>query len=102
MYMNDDALTPREQIDDGTLRRMLDESRACPSEPPISRQSRPDHPMHNQWGLIGYPLASVYAPLQEFENLYDRDTALVRGTIFSELDLPFMGKTVSKGGCCRG
>ncbi|MBO5110305.1 MAG: spore coat associated protein CotJA [Clostridia bacterium] len=30
----------------------------------------------------------VYAPCQRFEGLYDPDTALLRGTLFSELDLP--------------
>ena len=102
MYLNDDALTPRDQIGDDMLRRMLDESRACPSEPPTPPCNRPDAPIRNQWGLLQYPLASVYAPWQEFDNLYDRDTALLRGTLFSELDLPFMGQTVTKGGHCRG
>ena len=50
------------------------------------------------WGLKDYPLASVYSPLQEFRNLYDRDTAMKHGTIFEELNLPFMGTTVGKGG----
>jgi len=54
------------------------------------------------WGLSGYPLAMVYSPLQEFRELYDLDTALMQGTIFKELDLPFMGVTVTKGGGCRG
>ena len=40
----------------------------------------------------------VYAPLQEFRKLFDRETALHKGTIFSELDLPFLGATVMKGG----
>ena len=43
------------------------------------------------FGLVGYPLASVYAPLQEFQNLYDEQQALKRGTLFSELDKPFSG-----------
>lgn len=42
------------------------------------------------YGLVGYPLANVYAPVQDFEELYEIDTALVRGTIFSQLDLPFV------------
>ena len=54
------------------------------------------------WGLYNYPLASVYAPLQNFDNLYDLDTALDHGTAFVELDLPFMGDMRFKGGCCRG
>ena len=43
------------------------------------------------WGLRGYPLASVYSPLQDWREIYDPDTALKRGTVFKELDLPFMG-----------
>ena len=54
------------------------------------------------WGLTGYPLASVYAPLQTFDELYDPATALKQGTLFSQLDLPFMGnRRVRKGGNCR-
>lgn len=54
------------------------------------------------WGLEGYPLASVYAPLQSFDELYDKETALAKGTVFAQLDLPFMGESVYKGGNCRG
>ena len=56
----------------------------------------------HSWGLENYPLASVYAPLQNFDNLFDEETALMKGTIFTELDLPFMGESVYKGGGCRG
>ena len=53
------------------------------------------------WGLEEYPLASVFAPLQNWRNIYDAETALSRGTIFKELDLPFLcGER--KGGNCRG
>ena len=51
------------------------------------------------WGLVGYPLASVYAPLQEFKELYDEERALKSGTLFSQLDLPFMSGKNGKGGC---
>ena len=57
---------------------------------------------YHTWGLEGYPLAMVYAPLQKFDNLYDKETALGQGTLFSELDLPFMGESVVKGGGCHG
>lgn len=45
----------------------------------------------HQWGLVNYPLASVYAPMQEWQNLYDNETGLSRGTIFKELEKPFLG-----------
>ncbi len=40
------------------------------------------------WGLTDYPLGMVYAPCQTFRALYDPETGLSRGTLFSELDLP--------------
>ena len=52
-------------------------------------------------GLRGYPLASVYSPLQNFEDIYDLETGLTRGTIFQRLDLPFICDGMS-GGVARG
>ena len=51
------------------------------------------------WGLSSYPLAMVYSPLQKFHELYEPEIALERGTLFSELDLPFEGEKMHKGGC---
>lgn len=53
------------------------------------------------WGLNGHPLAMVYAPGQVFRGLYDLDTALSRGTLFSELDLP-LEVGYAQGGCGCG
>jgi hypothetical protein len=50
----------------------------------------------DSWGLCEYPLAMVYSPCQVFRGLYDPDTALSRGTLFGELDLPLGGA----GGLC--
>ena len=41
------------------------------------------------WGLEGNPLAMVYSPCQAWRGAYTPDVALSRGTLFSELDLPF-------------
>ena len=43
------------------------------------------------WGLREHPLGMVYSPYQYFRQLYSPDAALNRGTVFSELDLPFEG-----------
>lgn len=42
------------------------------------------------------PLAMAYVPKQKWKKLYEPDVALERGTIFSELDLPFLGKQAIK------
>lgn len=53
---------------------------------------REEAPTAQTWGLAGYPLASVYAPLQEWRALYDEEKGLAHGTLFAELDKPFLGK----------
>ena len=52
-------------------------------------------PCGGGWGLCQYPLSMVYAPCQAFHSVYDEETALARGTLFAELDLPFE----AAGGC---
>ena len=47
--------------------------------------------------LTGYPLAMVYSPEQGFDDLYEPEEGLSRGTVFVALDLPFEGDT----GRCR-
>ena len=47
-----------------------------------------------------FPLAMAYVRWQELGKMYQPELALVRGTLFPELDKPFMGRTVT-GGCKR-
>lgn len=92
-------MIPRDRISDDMLRRMLDGSEMRPM--PNTQNTRQNG--RTTWGLTGYPLASVYAPLQVFNRLYDMDTALKNGTVFEELYLPFIGESVANnGGNCRG
>ena len=56
----------------------------------------------NTYGVYDYPLASVYAPIQKFQRVFDKEMALSKGTAFEELDLPFMGESIYKGGCSNG
>ena len=48
----------------------------------------------------GLPLAMVYAPMQKWRNAYSPDEALIRGTMFAELDRPFYPPKVC--GCKDG
>ena len=52
--------------------------------------------METNYLYEGAPLAMAYVPWQRWTNLYELNTALLHGTIFPELDLPFM----AKGGAC--
>lgn len=56
--------------------------------------------INSRFGLTDRPAGSVYAPLQDFNDLYDPEKALARGTMFSTLDLPL--EVSSGGGRCRG
>lgn len=47
--------------------------------------------------LYGFPLAMAYVPWQSWCNIYDVEKGFHRGTIFEELDKPFLGR----GGCNR-
>ena len=97
MYKDDNMITNGYSE---TLLRMMSDGISAPA--PSCNIGERSKCNDRGWGLEGYPLASVFAPLQSFDNLYDAETALKQGTLFAELDLPFMGRTVQKGGCCRG
>ena len=49
------------------------------------------------WGIEARPLAMVYSPCQAWRDAYPPDVALSRGTLFSELDLPFEGSKCKRG-----
>lgn len=41
-----------------------------------------------------WPIGMAYVPMQSFQNLYRVEEALSRGTVFRDLDMPFLGKDV--------
>lgn len=46
--------------------------------------------------LNNKPIAMAYVPWQHFNSVYEPDKALMCGTIFPELNKPFLGK---RGAC---
>lgn len=44
-----------------------------------------------------YALAMAYVPWQHFEHVYEPDRALEVGTIFPELNKPFLGRKGMRG-----
>ena len=103
MYTEENNMIPREKPGDERLSHMSDNRGHCCGTANNCCRRREDNCTRctpsKTFGLEGYPLASMYAPLQEFRNLYDKETAFTEGTLFTELNLPFMGASVGKGGC---
>ena len=60
-----------------------------PAPMPRNREMKPDE---------NFALAMAYVPMQHFHNVYELDEAMQYGTIFPELNKPFLGW---KGGCRR-
>ena len=46
---------------------------------------------NSQSCIDNMPLAMAYVPMQRFRALYEPEAGLERGTIFAELDMPFVG-----------
>ena len=59
-----------------------EENQSCTEKAPCTSGNDP---------LLGMSLAMVYSPEQAFENLYEPDEGLSHGTIFTTLDMPFLG-----------
>ena len=57
-------------------------------EPSCSRGCRPQ----NSDPLKGMEIAMAYVPWQHFQSIYEPDKALQVGTVFPELNKPFLGK----------
>ena len=109
MYIDEnDNRTPRERIDDSFLRRMLGENEHNRTPNGMTGQGQlscnPDSPTVHDRRLMNFPLGMMYSPYQEWRHIYDTETALSRGTLFHELDMPWEvpAPTIGKGGCCCG
>lgn len=62
----------------------------CRQQPPVEQCHT-----HKDDVLFGLPLAIGYVPWQIWQDIYEPEKALDRGTIFQQLDKPFLG---SRGG----
>lgn len=112
MEMQD--LTPQERVDGALLSRILGTDCNCDRSGAREQEAMPAMSGYvdarssgNGCGLCGCAydeqkhvcgfgvenavLAAVYLPMQKFEGVYDKETALRRGTMFEALDKPFYG-----------
>ena len=56
-----------------------------------NRFSPPPMRQNDAWAADNFALAMAYVPMQHFKTVYEPDEALQTGTIFPELNKPFMG-----------
>ena len=102
-YADHHAVTDRDLPQDGAEARSLFKHSMDRQSHDASGQSCPLKTLCEEgWGLGGHPLAMVYAPCQGFRDLYDPETALERGTLFSELDLPLEAAGGNRRTLCGG
>lgn len=84
----------------GSTRPILENETFCPQRPE-PRPARPcpqtggNRPPQVFLGGGNYPVGMGYVPIQSWQQPYALETAFRRGTIFPDLDLPFM-----MGGAC--
>lgn len=60
-----------------------------------TRTDRTDHTVNDRFGdtkLRDLPLTMAYVPMQPLESTYEQDEALKAGTLFPNLDKPFLGR----------
>lgn len=65
-----------------------------------SRSSGAPSPMPGLQPSAMFPVGMTYTPWQEFTRLYEWDQALIRGTLFADLDKPFLMTSCPQGGAC--
>lgn len=92
--------SPTEMPCAGPARPVPENGAFCPQKPEI-RPARPcpqtggNRPPQTFLGGRNYPVGMGYVPIQSWQQPYTLETAFRRGTIFPDLDLPFM-----MGGAC--
>ena len=72
--------------------------RSCGRSPVSSAPNAESMPCMECISHSDHVLAMAYVPWQQFSSVYEPDRALSAGTIFPELDKPFLA---AKGGRCR-
>lgn len=46
---------------------------------------------NNKPDINDMPIGMAYVPRQKWQDIYEKDKAIMRGTLFAELDKPFKG-----------
>ena len=90
--MENDYRTARERISEERIRHIL----GCAETRVPLQNDRSE-----KGCLDGRSLAMVYSPCQRWQELYDLESGFCAGTMFKELDKPFLGAS-GMGGVFNG
>ncbi len=60
----------------------------------IKKESTPQSSKYNNVMLKDLPLTMAYVPFQNIEGVYSNEEALKAGTLFPNLDKPFLGRKI--------
>ena len=90
------------RVDEAILRRVVENKNHTLNEDGCGCENEQENCMI--WGEHPTSLAMVCSPVQSFCDMYSEEKGLSRGTIFVQLDKPFMpGASVRNiGGCANG
>lgn len=92
----------KKSVCNGYPRARRQSIRPCAEKPTESVSKCSCEPCVSYCVNDGYPsLAAVYSPRQCWRAIDDGCVGFERGTIFSELDKPFVGDKCKSGGKCR-
>lgn len=98
MYIEtNDIRSPRDRAPEGCGcerggREMREAHPSCPFCAGRQNVGSANADCSNYFISLGAPLAAVYSPIQVWKDIYGEAHALSRGTLFAELDKPFMAK----------
>lgn len=117
MNTKNENFTPRDRVDAPLMEQLLREdaartapaatnpqytrTAACVCRQTAARRTRTENGSGGMCPACGRPLAMVYSPVQEFDDLYEAEEGLCRGTIFKELDMPLCVGWCNEGRCRR-
>lgn len=92
--MENDTRTPKDRISSDFMQKLFElESRNDAAAPETPQENGAEAALATVRcrDLDGLPLAMAYVPMQKWRELYEPEMGFSRGTIFKELDLPFLG-----------
>ena len=116
--MENDTRTPRDRINADFMRRMMElekenelnemnqlnrqnemnqlnrqneMNQLTPRRQNTAENEMPNSQAEENFMPLERPLAMVYSPRQSWRELYDPEMGFTKGTLFKELDKPFMG-----------